>query len=184
MGKTVTISAGHSKNPGTTDYGAVGYVHESAVAREITKNVIKYLEEDGIKCYNCTDASTKGNVTSHLKEICDKHNKYDANLAVSIHLNSSLMTKQPLGSEVYYSSGGSKVKAKTAKAVCKELAEEGFKNRGTKVNNNLYFLNHTNDPAILIEAFFVSSKADVDLYNANKKKVAKAIAQGIKEGLK
>ena len=179
MSKTVTISAGHSRDPGTVDYGAVGYVHESTVAREIVNNVRNYLEKQGVNVYVCTDASTYGDVTTHLQEICAKHNQHKADLAVSIHLNSSAKTHEPLGCECYYSSGGSGVKAKAAKAVCSELHEVGLKNRGAKLSNNLYFLNHTTDPAILIETFFVSSKADVDLYEENKKEVAKAIAHGI-----
>lgn len=179
-----SISAGHSKNPNTTDYGAVGYVHESPVAREITTEVVKYLRDRNHTVYNCTDASTTGTVTNHLAEICARHNKNKCDLAVSIHLNSSAKTKNPLGCEVYYCSGGSAKKSKAAKAICSNLEKVGFKNRGAKISNNLYVLNHTNDPCILVEAFFCSSKADVDLYEKNKKKVAEAIAKGILSGVK
>lgn len=181
MSKVITISAGHSAKG--ADYGAVSYLDESKEVRVITKYVIEYLKEAGYTVYNCTDDVTTGGVSQHLAEIVARHNKHTANLAVSIHLNSSAKTQSPLGCEVYYSPGGKSVKAKAAKAICHALARLGFKNRGPKTSSGLYFLNHTNDPAILVEAFFVSSKADVALYEKSKKKVAKAIAAGIMEAL-
>ncbi|WP_227823687.1 N-acetylmuramoyl-L-alanine amidase [Clostridioides sp. ES-S-0005-03] len=55
-----------------------------------------------------------------------------------------------------------------------------FKNRDPKNNTrDLYWLNHTRAPVILIEACFVDSKADTDYYTRSKYIVVKLIAEGI-----
>lgn len=60
------------------------------------------------------------------------------------------------------------------------MAALGFKNRGLKITDGLYVLNHTKAKAILIEVCFVDDKDDYNLYKkVGYKKVAEAIAEGI-----
>ena len=59
------------------------------------------------------------------------------------------------------------------------IAAIGFKNRGVKTVNNLYFLNNTKAPAILIEAFFCDDADDVKLYKKKKDALADAIVKAI-----
>jgi uncharacterized protein YgiM (DUF1202 family) len=73
-----------------------------------------------------------------------------------------------------------KSKAKDeADRVCKKLAGLGFKNRGLKYRPELYFLRKVSAPAMLIEVCFVDDKDDVKIYNKNKSKIAKKIAEAI-----
>jgi hypothetical protein len=51
-----------------------------------------------------------------------------------------------------------------------------FIDRGPKQRTDLYFLNHTNEPAILIEVCFVDSRADSDLYQMNFDQICRTIA--------
>ena len=44
--------------------------------------------------------------------------------------------------------------AELAKQVANAIASVGFKNRGAKKRTNLYFLNKTDMPAILVEVLF------------------------------
>ena len=52
----------------------------------------------------------------------------------------------------------------------------GFINRGAKQRNDLYFLNQTNEPAVLAEICFVDSTADTDAYADRFDQLCKAIA--------
>jgi hypothetical protein len=49
-------------------------------------------------------------------------------------------------------------------------------NRGPKKRSDLYFLNNTNEPAILIEVCFVDSSADANLYRTHFRAICGAIA--------
>ena len=60
------------------------------------------------------------------------------------------------------------------------MEEQGFKNRGVKLNTGLGFLNKSHAQAIIVEVCFVDDADDVKLYNKlGAKQVAKAIVEGI-----
>jgi len=56
------------------------------------------------------------------------------------------------------------------------IAENGLINRGAKRRTDLYFLNQTACPAILIEVCFVDSEADVDVYKSQFDAICESIA--------
>ena len=60
--------------------------------------------------------------------------------------------------------------------VATAIAGVGFKNRGPKYRSDLWFLNQTTMPSILIEVCFVDSSADADLYLSDFAAVCEAIA--------
>jgi hypothetical protein len=99
---------------------------------------------------------------------------------VSIHFNSGAKDQKGNGKTT-----GVEVLVKSlttdandyAKRVCKTVSELGFKNRGVKVRNDLYYLNNCKNTAILVECCFVDDKDDCDLYNAEL--MANAIVEGI-----
>ena len=95
--------------------------------------------------------------------------KYD--LVVQIHFNAGGGT----GTETLYKTSTGK---KYAEQVTKSLGKL-YKQRGAKVRTDLYWLNKTNAPAILVEVCFVDSTTDTNIYNANKPQTAKLIAEGI-----
>jgi N-acetylmuramoyl-L-alanine amidase len=66
-----------------------------------------------------------------------------------------------------------------AKHVVDAICQVGFINRGPKYRDNLYFLNQTDERAILIEVCFVDSKADADLYRAKFSEICRLIAASI-----
>ena len=70
--------------------------------------------------------------------------------------------------------------AKYAEPVEKQLSKV-FLSRGIQQRTDLYILNGTNCPAILLETFFCTSKADYKKAKGliNRKKLAKLIANGI-----
>ena len=165
------IHAGHNPD-GKIACGASGYIKESTEARKVKNEVIAELKRRGHNAYDCTCDNGTGQ-TDVLRKICGKANQRKVDLDVSIHFNSS--NGQGNGTEVLYkTSNGSKWATKVQKSIVKGC---GFKDRGIKKRDNLYYLNNTKNVAILIEVCFVDNKNDVNKYNS--KKVAKAIVDGL-----
>jgi hypothetical protein len=103
-------------------------------------------------------------LSDSLTQRVDQSNDFGSDLFVSLHCNASTTTQSPRGTEVWAYSD--KIRATTIE---KKIALLGFKSRGVKTpgvdGNNLQVLRDTNCAALLIEHFFVDSKADVDLWN-------------------
>lgn len=174
----INVHAGHNPD-GKIACGAIGLIKESTEARNVKTHVINMLKELGHDVYDCTceNGTSQSDV---LKKIVSACNIKDVDLDVSIHFNAGANdTKgngKNTGTEVLVYSTGSGAR-KYADAVCKSISALGFKNRGTKINNQLYVLKHTEAPAMLIECCFVDDKDDVELYDAYT--MAKAIVKGI-----
>jgi hypothetical protein len=117
----------------------------------------------------------------NLKRIVDFHNSQTRDWDFSVHFNSAEFkgqnyTNDPVGCEMYYvSQTGLEMADELVDAVCEA---SGLKNRGAK-EGNLYFLNNTEEPAVLLEVCFVNSKADVDIYNRAYDLICNAIAGAI-----
>ena len=179
--KKVTVHAGHNPS-GKIACGASDLLDESTEARYITKKVIKLLRKNGIRAVNCTvnNGTSQSDV---LSKICAKCNAVaDAGLHISIHFNSGRSDKKGDGR-----TGGTEVlltgnvadKGDIAKRICNQMAKLGFTNRGVKTRTDLYFLNHTKAPALLVEVCFVDDKDDYMLYKADRMDVARAVAQAV-----
>ena len=181
MIKKVTVHAGHNPS-GKIACGASDLLDESTEARWVAKKVIKLLRKNGIKAVNCT-VNNGTSQSDILHKICAKCNAVaDAGLHISIHLNSGRNDKNGDGR-----TGGTEVlltrdvddKGDIAKRVCNQMAKLGFTNRGVKTRTDLYFLNHTKAPALLVEVCFVDDKDDYMLYSADRTDVAHAIARAV-----
>ena len=66
---------------------------------------------------------------------------------------------------------------KVGEAILNELASIGLKNRGVKDRRDLYVINNTSMPALIVECAFVDSSSDMANYNPEK--TAAAIYKGI-----
>ena len=174
----INVHAGHNPD-GKVACGAIGLIKESTEARKVAKEVIRILREKGHTVYNCT-VDNGASQSDVLKKIVTKCNLHKVDLDVSIHFNAGASDKKgngkTTGTEVLIYSENSKAKP-YANRTAKAIAKLGFKNRGVKIRDNLYFLHRTNSPAMLIECCFVDDKDDVKLYDY--KKMAEAIVKGI-----
>ena len=165
----VNISSGHSINC----QGAVDIINEVTEARKVVDRVYEIIKTSGKQCYKYHDTSSSS--TQNLVNIVNWHNGFKDGVDVSIHFNAYTHVDKPMGVEVCYYSNSS-----LAVAVSKEIATAGgFIDRGAKQRTGLYFLKHTNKPAILIEVCFVDSVADVNLYRANFERICQAIAKSL-----
>lgn len=176
----VTVHGGH--NPaGKIACGASDYIDESKEDRIITKKVVALLKKNGIKAYDCTVNNGRSQ-KDVLRKICAKCNSKKRDLDLSIHFNSAnhqkLPDKRTLGTEVWVRSVDG-IRGDLARRICTKISKIGFHNRGVKTTDNLWVLNKTKKPALLIEVCFVSDPDDAALYKKNKDAVAKAIVQAI-----
>lgn len=164
----INVHGGHSLKC----RGASGYLDEVNEDRKVKNKVIELLRNEGHTVYDCTDDNgTTQN--ANLKAIVNKCNAHSVDLDISVHLNAGGGT----GTEVYVYSDASKAKP-YAERIAKNISNVlGIKNRGVKIQKNLYVLRKTNAPSLLVECCFVDSKNDADHWNADK--CAKAIVEGI-----
>ena len=174
----INVHAGHNPD-GKVACGAVGIIRESTEARNVKNEVIRQLKALGHTVYDCTvdNGTSASNVLSNIVKKCNSH---AVDLDVSIHFNAGAKdivgNGQTTGVEAYIFSNSSKAKA-FAEKIVNAIAGIGFKNRGVKINQKLYFLRKTKAAALLLECCFVDDKDDVALYDY--KSMADAIVFGI-----
>jgi N-acetylmuramoyl-L-alanine amidase len=161
----IVISSGH----GLHVRGASGFIDEVDEARKVVDRVAELLGDQAIKFHDDTSTSQKQN----LNTIVNFHNKQKRDLDVSVHFNAYMTTDGGRGTEVLYVT-----QYEAALVMAQSIATAGeFINRGAHKRSDLFFLNGTTEPSILIEICFVDAKADVDAYHKNFENICKAIAK-------
>ena len=156
--------------------GAKGIVDELTEGRKVKDSVIKYLRQLGCEVYDVTPNDNTPTLNSELAYGVNRSNILGVDLFISIHFNKAYdIYNGCLGSEVCVYSNFD-----IAQRVVNGLASLGFKNRGQKVRNNLYELNHTKMKAMIIEVCFVEASEDVALYKKlGYDLIGKTIAEAI-----
>src|SRR5215472_15757602 len=173
----IAISSGHGKYV----RGAVGPqgwgLDEVNEARKVVPKVAEFLRANGNEVATFND-DTSTTQQQNLNTIVNWHNKqwggkYD--LSISVHFNAYVPTELGRGAEVLYVTQQS-LATKVTNAIC---SVSGLINRGAKKRSDLYFLNGTNQPAILLEICFVDAAADVEAYTQSFDGICKAVANAV-----
>jgi N-acetylmuramoyl-L-alanine amidase len=152
--KKICISSGHSKHV----RGASGYLDEVDEARNVAERLAAELEHRGVVVYVFHDNNSTTQ-DQNLKTIVSWHNSHVRDLDISVHFNAYQMTEKPMGCEVLYKTQGD-----LAADLSDAIAAVGFIDRGAKKRDDLYVLNNTDAPAVLLEVCFVDSNTDAMLY--------------------
>ena len=140
--------------------GASKFIDELTEDRKVKNSVIMYLDQLGCDVLDVTPPDNTNTLHNDLSYGVNKANNWGADLFISIHFNKAYdIYNGCLGSEVCVYSNFD-----IAQRIVDSLASLGFKNRGQKVRNNLYELNHTKMKAMIIEVCFVEATEDVALY--------------------
>ena len=162
----IRMSSGHS----TKCQGAIGILNEVMEATRVVDRTAELLIMRGVDCPTFHD-TTSSDQNTNLHKITDWHNSKPRDLDVSVHFNANVETTSPMGTECLW------VTQETlADHMADAIADVGFKNRGAKYRSDLWFLNQTTMPSILIEVCFVDSSADAALYKETFEEVCEAIA--------
>ena len=162
------ISSGH----GLKVRGASGFIDEVDEARAVVPEVVKVLRSAGHEVTEIhDDVSTTQD--ANLKYLVNAHNAVGPHdLDMSVHFNAYMPTPGARGTEVLYVT-----QEDVALRVAAAIAEAGgLIFRGAHYRSDLYFLNKTVAPAILIEVCFVDAQVDVDLYEEHFADICEAIA--------
>jgi hypothetical protein len=166
----IVISSGHGKYI----RGASGYLDEVDEARKVVNRVAELLRDGDIDVEVFHD-NTSHDQNTNLNTIVNYHNAQERQLDVSVHFNAYQTTSKPMGVECLYVT-----QSTLAGEVSHAIARAGgFIDRGPKKRTDLFFLNNTEEAAILIETCFCDSKADHDLYLQHFEAICQSIAEAI-----
>ena len=179
MAYKICIDPGH----GGSDPGAVnGTKYEKTANLAIAKKVGAKLQAKGykVKYTRSTDKYVS------LADRCKISNKYDADIFVSIHLN-SVANKDASGIETWrYTTVGGLTKNLAENVQTELISATGWKDRGVKKSSTLYVLKKTIASAVLVECGFISNDAECQKLFSDKwqNKIANGIVKGIEKTLK
>lgn len=184
--KTIIIDAGH----GGVDGGAVGKggTLEKDINLLIATKLKYYIEENGDTCVMIREidedlygsyGSGKSKKQQDLKKRKDLIQEYNADLFISIHLNSFPNSK---GAQVFYQKGDA-----DGGLLAKSIQEELIKNvdqsnkRVEKDSTQYYILKNNSIPSVIVECGFLSNPGEEQLLIDDKyqNKLAVGIFYGI-----
>ena len=183
-GKIITLDAGH----GGSDPGAIGSdgTKEKNITLAITKAVKELLEKKGAKVYmtRTTDVDVYGPNASDADELQARVNvgeKYNSDLFVSLHINSSVNKNVGGFSTYYYPKTSNDLRI--AKSIQDQLtANFGVDDLGVR-QANFYVIKRISMPATLVEMCFISNEKELVLMKGKwfQNKTARLIAAGIEK---
>src|SRR5262245_26819721 len=169
----IAISSGHGKYVrGARGNPVPPQLDEHDEAVRVVDKVAEFLRAAGVgvETYEDTVSRTQN---ENLKRIVDWHNARVRDLDVSVHFN--CYDGSAHGTECLYVT-----QAQLAGQVAAAIAAAGgLTNRGGKKRTDLYFLNNTAAPAVLIETLFCDHTPDCDKYRARFDPICQAIAATI-----
>jgi N-acetylmuramoyl-L-alanine amidase len=166
----LVISSGHGKYV----RGASGYLDEVDEARRVVEEVAGILTEQGHQVETFHD-DTSNSQNENLNTIVNYHNSQTRDLDVSVHFNAYETTSKPMGCECLYVT-----QSTLAGVVSDKMASSlDLPDRGAKYRSDLFFLNSTTEPAVLLEVCFVDSIVDAEHYHGNFEALCHEIAEGL-----
>ncbi|WP_099314177.1 N-acetylmuramoyl-L-alanine amidase [Clostridium paraputrificum] len=170
--KCIGIDIGHNLR---CDVGAVAIRREDELNLLVGKSLIKRFRAKGIKVVECLPPSASSHRDS-LSKICRAANYGKVDIFISIHHNAC---PGGYGSECLCIKGGQQnaLSERLSKVILEEICRLGFRNRGVKDRRDLYVINNTTMPAIIVECAFVDSARDMNGYDTEK--MAEAIFRGV-----
>lgn len=176
MVNRIVIDAGHN---GLTDPGAVyNGRRESDDTLRLANEVGAILSRNG---YDVIYTRT-GDINQSVLQKAAFANDADADLFVSIHRNMGTYPEQYNGVQtLIYDRSGFKVPM--AENINRNLEGLGFRNINVDLRPDLAVLRRTKMPALLVEAGFLDSQKDNQLFDSRLSEIAQAIADGIMDTL-
>src|SRR4029077_7078670 len=170
----IVMSSGHGlKVRGASGSPVPPELDEVDEARKVVNRTAQILNDGGVPTTVFHD-NVSTSQDENLNRIVNFHNSKSRDYDVSVHFNA---TEGAYGTEVWYTNSdmadyAAKISAAIAKA-------GGFKDRGKKHTDNLFFLNNTAKPAVLLEVCFCDSTDDSNKYRQHFEAICHAIAESI-----
>ncbi|MBO5651512.1 MAG: N-acetylmuramoyl-L-alanine amidase, partial [Selenomonas sp.] len=184
-GRKIVLDPGH----GGSDSGAIGPtgVMEKSVTLRVANELKRLLVQEGAEVYMTRSADievskkrAKATDIEELQARCDVANEKNADIFISIHMD-SFTSSAAHGTTGYYYSLGDKRSRKLADKIRIGIIDQlGTQSRGTQ-SCNFYVVKHTDMPATLVEIAFISNESEEKLMDSEDgiRKAAQGIADGI-----
>ena len=176
MAEKIMIDAGHN---GLSDPGAVFQGRrESDDVLRLARAVGDILARNG---YDVVYTRT-GDVNQSVVQKAQLANNAGADLFLSLHRNMASYPGQYDGVQtlIYDQSG---IKRLMAENINANLEGVGFRNIDVEARPDLAVLRRTQMPALLVEAGFIDSEKDNQLFDTRFDEIAQAIADGVMDTL-
>ncbi len=177
-GARVVVDAGHGgKDPGSK---GVSKVWEKSITLGVANELSSQLKGRGASVTMTRDRD----VFIELEARAGVAERSKADLFVSVHADSH--DKPSIsGATVYVSRSASSQSRRVATAIERALKAVGIQVRGVRTANFVVLVKHSR-PAVLVECGYLTNGSDSQNLNTAtyRAKVAKAIAQGIQDGLR
>ncbi|WP_082235734.1 N-acetylmuramoyl-L-alanine amidase CwlD [Halobacillus massiliensis] len=187
FGKVIVIDPGH----GGPDGGARGKngTEEKEITLKLAMYLRDYLQEAGAVVYltreDDKDLSTGEGSLSHrksedIRKRLEIINNSKTDLFISVHLN-AIPSSQWRGAQTFYNPNKEESK-KLAEAVQKEIKENLNNTKREALGlRNIYIVDHSDSPGVLVEAGFLSNPEERELLESEdyQRKVAASIYKGL-----
>ena len=178
----IYIDQGHNPYPHHNSGAEGNGLYEQDVTFTIGCLLAELLEEDGRfeGCLSRPDESTVlgSDIASSLGARVSGAEEFGADYFISLHINA--YTQESVnGIEVFVSDGASETYAFATSLLDGMLSSTELNDRGLKKSSELYVLENTSMPAVLLEMGFISNPEDATLLSEHPELFAKGIYDGI-----
>lgn len=181
VNKIVVVDAGH----GGAEVGAsYGGIYEKDINLKIAEYVQDELAKNGVRVY----MTRTEDVTTSLSYRTTLANNLNADLFVSVHNNAIINKSSINGTEVLYPTSNIVKNGISAYSLAQKLQEavsegSGTYNKGIINRNNLYVLNRTNMPSVIVEVAYMTNSSDLNKLKKEEflEKAGRSIARGVLE---
>ena len=173
MTNIVTITAGHSN----TDSGAVnGSDRESDIAQDMRNIVAHYLRAKGITIRTDGEGKWNASLSQAVKLIAG------SKIAVEFHCNAAT-SKSAKGVEALAQTKDKVISQKLCAAVSSVMGNPLRGDKGWKAENSGQHsrLAYVSSGGIILELFFISNDAELEIWKQKKWLVGKAVAEVLAE---
>ena len=173
MAVKVILDPGHGgRDPGATFEGR----QEKDDALDLALAVGEILEKRGIDVVYTRTTDVYD--TPYEKAVIA--NNSGADYFISFHRNAAAVPGAGEGAEVLVYPGKEEAR-ELAENILEQMVQVGFEDRGVTDRPNLVVLKRTKMPAVLIEAGFIDSPSDNEIFDERFDALAEGIADGILE---
>lgn len=181
-GKVIVVDPGHgAHDSGARDPG------KTTNEKDLNLNISKHLAQKLADMGATVIMTRKTDIFIPLRERAEIANRNQADLFVSVHINSNKRNNSTSGTIIFYH-GGDPIGQLLADCVRVETAKTGYlKSIGTWSDRRIYdtgfaVLRYSNMPGILVETGFINHGRDLSVMKSAKfqEDFAEAIAKGVK----
>ena len=178
----IAIDDGHGVGTAgkrTPKFADDSYMEENMFNKEVAENLFQMCEEIGIEAVLVAHEAYDVSLQSRV----DRANHADADAYISIHANAyGNDWNNAHGVESWIKEGTGQPTLDLACEIQKGLIKETKRrDRGVKKSDNLYVLNQTKMPAVLVECGFMTNREEAELLRLSEYRMscAKGIFNGI-----